>query len=103
MENGVKILIERLKTNPEEFVGVNNRWMNMIETYKEYMSAEDRVALEDALRPVLMDKFNEQILYKLMRTEQEQMELDFDGKGSGMVMVNMGGKTITFAGNGSKP
>lgn len=92
MENGIKILIERLKTNPEEFVERNNRWMNIVKTYKEFMSAEDRVALNEALRPVLMERFNEDVLNTLMRTENElQGELDF-----GSAVMSSEGSTITY-------
>ena len=88
MENGVKILIERLKTNPEEFV--EGKWLATVRTYKEFMSAEDRVALEEALRPVFMDEFNKEILNRLMRAEQEQEQGEFDfGAGNG-------GSTITL-------
>ena len=88
MENGVKILIERIKTNPEEFG--EGKWLGTIRAFREFMSAEDRVALEEALRPILMEEFNKEVLNMLMRTEQEQEqgELDF-GAGNG-------GSTITL-------
>ena len=90
MENGIKILIERLKTNPEEFLQKSNRWMNTILTYRDFMSVEDRVALDEALHPVLMERFNEEVLNTLMRTEQELEQLDLDfGAGNG-------GSTITL-------
>jgi hypothetical protein len=71
MESGVKILLERIKTNPEEFTERRNRWMNTILTYRDFMNAEDRVALDDALRPVLMEKFNEEILNTLMAEKED--------------------------------
>jgi hypothetical protein len=90
MENGVKILIERIKTNPEEFGETGDRWSRVVGKFRQFMSAEDRVALDEALRPILMEKFNEEVLNTLMRTEQEQEqgELDF-GAGNG-------GSTITL-------
>jgi len=88
MENGVKILIERIKTNPEEFGETGDRWSRVVGKFRQFMSAEDRVALDEALRPILMEKFNEEVLNTLMRTEQEQGELDF-GAGNG-------GSTITL-------
>ena len=90
MENGVKILIERLKTNPEEFGGTEDRWTHIINKFRVYLSAEDSVALEEALRPLIMEKFNKEILNTLMRTEQEQEQGEFDfGAGNG-------GSTITL-------
>jgi len=77
MENGVKIIIERLKTNPEEFEDRGNRWINIVRAYKDFMTEEDRVAIENALRPLVMEKMNADVLNTLMRTEKEQMELDF--------------------------
>lgn len=102
MENGVKIIIERLKTNPEEFEAQGNRWINIVRAYKDFMTEEDKVAIENALRPLVMEKMNADVLNTLMRTENEaQGELDLKGGRSGMVMVNMGGKTLTFTGNGN--
>jgi len=89
MENGVKILIERLKTNPEEFGETGDRWSSVVGKFRQFMSAEDRVALDEALRPVLMEKFNKEVLNTLIRTEQEQEELESFGAGNG-------GSTITL-------
>ena len=91
MENGVKIIIERLKTNPEEFG--EGKWLGIVRAYRKFMSEEDRVALDEALRPVIMEKFNEDVLNTLMRTENEsQGELDLEPFGSATVK----GGTITY-------
>ena len=95
MENGVKILIERIKTNPEEFGETGDRWSRVVGKFRQFMSAEDRVALDEALRPILMEKFNEEVLNTLMRTEQEQGELDLDPDPFGIATVN-NGNTITL-------
>ena len=97
MENGVKIIIERLKTNPEEFG--EGKWLGIVRAYKEFMSAEDRVALNEALRPVIMEKFNEDVLNTLMRTENElQGELDLEPFGNATVK----GGTITYKPRGRR-
>jgi hypothetical protein len=70
MENGVKIIIERLKTNPEEFVARGNKWMQLVMQYKEYLSEYDRELLLDALRPVLVERFNEDVLKTLVNYDE---------------------------------
>lgn len=70
MENGVKILLERMKTNPEEFVARGNKWMQLIMQYKEYLSEYDRELLLDALRPILVERFNEDVLKTLVNYDE---------------------------------
>jgi hypothetical protein len=98
MENGVKILIERIKTNPEEFGETGDRWSSVVGKFRQFMSAEDRVALDEALRPVLMEKFNKEVLNTLIRTEQEQeqSELVFGaGNGESTITYKTKGRLIT--------
>ena len=53
MNDGVKILLERMKTNPEEFIGeagfAYSKWGSLIGAYKEHLNLEDRTVLTDAL------------------------------------------------------
>jgi len=105
MENGVKILIERLKTNPEEFEESGNRWMNIVRAYKDFMTEEDRTAIENALRPLVMGKMNADVLNTLMRTENEaQGELDFGVSLNSAVHPNsIQSATITYKTKGRYP
>ena len=61
MNSGVEILIERAKTNPEEFA-YRGKWVDMVKMYRQYMTDEERLALEAAIREGLMGEFTELVL-----------------------------------------
>ena len=65
METGTQILIERMKTHPEEFVnGMHSKWarvMNMTECLPE----EDKAAMKVAYDQAKIDYFNGEVLATL--------------------------------------
>jgi len=61
MNSGVEILIERAKTNPEEFA-YKGKWVDMVKMYRQYMTEKDRLALEAAISEGLMGEFTELVL-----------------------------------------
>lgn len=61
MNSGVEILIERAKTNPEEFA-YRGKWVDMVKMYRQYMTDEERLALEAAISEGLMGEFTELVL-----------------------------------------
>lgn len=92
MNNGLKILIERMKTNPEEFrLGYRaggKRWNALIEEYWEIFTDEEKAQYQEALREVRLGMFEEEVLKELMRDEsgtprvvdyQERMRIGSDG------------------------
>ena len=48
MNEGVQILLERMKTHPEEFVADmhqgSSKWAQAIQSFREYLSKEDKEA-----------------------------------------------------------
>lgn len=74
MNNGVALLIERMKTHPEEFVpeydGGVTKWGNAIGQYRTYLTAEDSKALDDAWKETVVtamrQKFTERVLEELV-------------------------------------
>lgn len=76
MNKGIEILLARMESNPDEFMGVNNKWSNLIESHEDYMTDEDRKALFAKLHALRMDRFTEHVMKKLFEekeTEQETM------------------------------
>lgn len=68
MMSAIKIILERIKTNPEEFVitGGANRWMACIEDYWYLMLPVEQTQLREALRELNTAAFNEKVLKTLM-------------------------------------
>lgn len=78
MNDGVKLLLERIKTHPEEFVSANgglfdsrNRWQLLVQSYEGYLTTEDRDALRTAMNKVMAEKFTEAVMKELMGVEDD--------------------------------
>ena len=69
MIDGMKIILERMKTNPEEFVnnlGLVGRWENIITMNKDVLTDEEMKAFKDALRELRRESFTAKVLQTLM-------------------------------------
>jgi hypothetical protein len=71
MNEGVKILLERIKTNPEEFEGSNPKWNVLINAYKGILDPEDREALENAINGLMQQRFTETVMKQLLAPEED--------------------------------
>lgn len=82
MNEGVQILLERMKTHPEEFVaeaqyGIS-KWGQAIQHLQEYLSKEDKEALDTAWKQTISDemqrRFTQAVLQELVdpKVEKEQ-------------------------------
>lgn len=69
MNEGVKILIERMKTNPEEFTE-GSKWAGVIHGYKPYLDKEDEQAFDDAYNRLMQKKFTEKVMKELLAPEE---------------------------------
>ena len=88
MNEGVKILLERMKTNPEEFivsegypyeVGSGSKWHKLIESHKLYLNPEDNKVLEEALNGLMQQRFTERVMKELLDPHEDtQRELDLN-------------------------
>lgn len=63
MNTGIQILIERMKTNPEEFI--KDEWGRMLREYWEHMLPEDQAAYTLAYGAMMQDQFTEVVMKKL--------------------------------------
>lgn len=77
MNKGIEILLARMESNPDEFMGVNNKWVNLIESHEDYMTDEDRKALFAKLHELRMGKFTEHVMKKLLE-EQDDRKAEID-------------------------
>lgn len=70
MNEGVKILIERMKTNPEEFLQ-GSKWAGLIHGYKSYLSEEDAKTLQDTYNGLMQQEFTEKVMKELLAPEED--------------------------------
>jgi hypothetical protein len=76
MNDGVKILLERMQTHPEEFVPNNgsSKWGSLIAAYKEFLESEDRQALSLGVNKLLQQAFTEKVMQELIDPKKSSLE-----------------------------
>lgn len=73
MNDGVKILLERMKTHPEEFYCDHNRWSEIINRFEKYFNASERALVNGALTNIRREEFTSIVMQKLL---DEPVKLD---------------------------
>lgn len=77
MNDGIKILLERIKTHPEEFLIDNNnpfaesKWRKILQAYKSCLPKEDMEALDNEINKLLQEKFTSAIMEELLDPKEE--------------------------------
>jgi len=70
MNKGVEILLERMKSNPEEFeyrIDMDcDKWTNLFRDYESVLEPEDVEAYKSARRKMLQDKFTSEVMKELL-------------------------------------
>jgi hypothetical protein len=73
--SAIEILIERTKTNPEEFAngytGDYGKWDDVIKEFNLCMTTEEREALEAALTNARREMFNEAVMKRLAGSDKK--------------------------------
>jgi hypothetical protein len=69
MNEGVKLLLERIKTHPEEFMK-GGRWINILAEYNEYIPDELK-PLTDEARKLVANEFTKDVMRELLDNKQE--------------------------------
>lgn len=108
MNDGVAMLLERMKTNPEEFISDAgfgySKWASLIGAFKEHLSEEDRTALNDALCKVYQQRFTEKVMEELIDPKKSKLEQLLDrtkstplaGATQGAYTLNSNGGIVTW-------
>jgi hypothetical protein len=117
MNDGVAILLERIKTNPEEFkettanpFSYTNKWLGLFSEYKDNLPEEDRKAFKEAFDAMKQEEFTAKVMEELLDPKSEQLSLDLKGdiQRAGMTPVRSSvtlnnTNTIHNGGNWSTP
>jgi len=69
MNDGLKIILARMDTNPEEFID-NRKWRHLVENDWPMFTEEEQKAYSSKLREILIDRFSEEVLKTLMEDEE---------------------------------
>ena len=75
MNDGVKILLERMNTHPEEFHGDYNKWVEVINKFEKFFTTSERSMINGALTNIRRAEFTSIIMEELLR-EPTPVEID---------------------------
>lgn len=106
INEGVRILVERMKTNPEEFQeGVVSKWAHVVRIAADakWMTDEERKLLDDAANEVQRNAFTARVLEALTQGEefdhpsevQAKKHLRLNPSQVAMVKNQLAGGTLT--------
>jgi len=72
MNDGVALLLERMKTNPEEFYSnATGKWAHIINTYKPYLNDEDTKYLQEGIATLMQQRFTQEVMEELIDPTEE--------------------------------
>jgi hypothetical protein len=86
MNEGVKILLARMETHPEEFyvehvnrMGNQTKWNLIWQLYKEYLDPKDVEAFNQVIDKIHQQRFTELVISELLDPHEDaQQELSLD-------------------------
>ena len=92
MLTGVEILLERMKTNPEEFIeGGLSKWSRVMDAGWSVMTVEEQKALQDALTEAKREQFNGEVMRVLAQGHDDRVTMDSEpylGRKHGKVITS---------------
>lgn len=75
INEGVRILVERMKTNPEEFFeGAMSRWGHAVQLASgaRWLTEEERKLLDDSADQVQRERFTAEVLKTLTKSDEDR-------------------------------
>jgi hypothetical protein len=84
MNDGVKILVDRMQTHPEEFYGHYNRWTEIINNFEKFFNANERALINGALTNLRREEFTQIVMQEILReptmVERESVTFRVQGR-----------------------
>jgi hypothetical protein len=99
MNDGMKIILERMKTHPEEFKDEDNpfayegKWVGLVHKYEHNLPEEDMKAFKEAVDAMRQEEFTAKVMEELLDPKSEQMELDLNIKRTPPPRMQQAGQT----------
>lgn len=106
MNDGMKIILERMKTHPEEFKDDNKpfaydgKWIGLISDYENNLPEEDMKAFKEAIDAMRQEEFTAKVMEELLDPKSEQLELNLVPRQPPLRMQQVG-QTLGISTNGN--
>ena len=69
---GVRALVARMESNPQEFYGTADKWQFMFDAkYREVLTEPEKGAMHEALKEVRRKEFDEKVMRGILKDEME--------------------------------
>jgi hypothetical protein len=100
MNDGMKIILERMKTHPEEFKDNDNpfayegKWVGLVHKYEHNLPEEDMKAFKEAVDAMRQEEFTAKVMEELLDPKSEQLELDLNIKRTPPPRMQQAGQTL---------
>jgi len=107
MNDGMKIILERMKTHPEEFKDTDNpfayegKWVGLVHRYENNLPEEDMKAFKDAVDAMRQEEFTAKVMEELLDPKAEQLELDLNIKRTPPPRMQQAGQTLGLSTEGN--
>lgn len=79
MNDGMKLILKRMQTNPEEFE-TKEKWRRLVEHDWPIFTEEEQKAYSSGLREILLDRFSETVIKTLMEDQNETLKYKMAGR-----------------------
>lgn len=77
ISNGVKILLGRMASHPEDFYGDALQWRFMFsEKFRDVLTEPEKGMIHEALEELRRGEFNSLVLQAILRDEEEKKEVE---------------------------
>ena len=77
LSTGVRTLLARMESNPEEFYGEADKWRFMFApNFREVMTEPEKGALHEALAEVRRKEFDERVMRRLLQDDMDEQARD---------------------------
>jgi hypothetical protein len=102
MNDGLKILLERMDTNPEEFQNSlrSNRWESLFKKYEPYLTAEEKAGWAKKVTELNRQAFTNEVMKELLMADGED-EIETALRPSRLIIApNMQNEALTILAGG---
>ena len=103
---GVRALVGRMESNPNEFYGEADKWRFMFSSnFRDVLTEPEKGALHEALKEVRRKEFDEKVMRELLKDNMENQikegyytspQISGGGTGFGMAQIKAEGTSVGY-------